>query len=98
MLSGRGYLVAGLGFGIFNPLRAENIVDLVPDEHAGIASGIGNTFRELGVGCGVALMGSVFLQSMSDELGVDFQSGLAGDARTQSGENVDQGFSTRPSG
>lgn len=87
-----GYLVAGLGFGIFNPLRAENTVDLVPEDHAGMASGVGNTCQELGVACGVAFLGSVFLQSMSDKLGIDFQAASSAGAGRGGGEHLSFAF------
>lgn len=85
-----GFLLAGLGFGIFNPVRAESTVALVTDEDAGLASGIGNTLQELGVGCGVALLGSVFLTRLESTLGVDISALGFGSART--GTVLDEAF------
>ncbi len=57
--------------GIFSPLRAEGTAALVPEETTGMASGTGNTLQELGVACGVAFLGSVFLHRLNSSLGVD---------------------------
>ncbi|MDI9900506.1 MFS transporter [Rhodococcus sp. IEGM 1409] len=66
-----GFVVAGVGLGIFSPLRAEGTAALVPEETTGMASGTGNTLQELGVACGVAFLGSVFLHRLNSSLGVD---------------------------
>ena len=55
-----GFLACGAGMGIFNVVRTEATVSMVPPERAGEASGIGGTFQELGVALGVALLGSLF--------------------------------------
>ncbi|WP_405162992.1 MFS transporter [Nocardia sp. NBC_01499] len=67
-----GFIVAGLGLGIFSPLRAEGTAALVPEETTGMASGTGNSLQELGVAAGVAFSGSLFFQTMRDRLGVGF--------------------------
>jgi EmrB/QacA subfamily drug resistance transporter len=55
-----GLLCCGLGMGIFNVVRTQAIVSMVPSHRAGEASGIGSTFQELGVALGVAVLGSLF--------------------------------------
>lgn len=67
-----GFIIAGLGLGVFNPLRAEGTAALVPEETTGMASGTGNSLQELGVAAGVAFSGSLFFQTMKDRLGGGF--------------------------
>ena len=55
-----GLIVAGLGVGIFNPVRAESTVSLVDEQDSGMASGLGSTFQEIGVALGVAVFGALF--------------------------------------
>jgi EmrB/QacA subfamily drug resistance transporter len=55
-----GFVVAGIGVGLFNPVRAESAVALVAPEEAGMASGVSSTFQEVGVALGIAVFGSLF--------------------------------------
>jgi EmrB/QacA subfamily drug resistance transporter len=63
-----GLVVAGLGVGVFNPVRAEATVSLVDERDSGMASGLGSTFQEVGVAFGVALFGTVFSTSFTGRL------------------------------
>jgi len=55
-----GLLLVGIGIGIANPAIAKTALGVVPPPHAGMASGISNTFRIGGLATGVAALGVVF--------------------------------------
>jgi fucose permease len=59
-----GFLVCGAGVGVFNVVRAETAVSLVPPSRSGEASGIGSTFQEVGVALGIAVLGALFQHRM----------------------------------
>ena len=56
-----GFLVAGVGIGLLNPVIADVALSVVPKERSGMAAGINDTFRQVGVAVGVAVWGAVFL-------------------------------------
>jgi EmrB/QacA subfamily drug resistance transporter len=55
-----GFIVAGAGVGTLNPSIASTAVSVVPPARSGMASGINNTFRQVGVATGIAGMGALF--------------------------------------
>ena len=52
-----GFLVAGAGVGLLNPVIADVAVSVVPKEQSGMAAGINDTFRQVGVAVGIAVLG-----------------------------------------
>ena len=54
-----GFIVAGLGIGLANPVLAATALRVVDPGRAGMASGINNSFRLSGVAIGVAALGAV---------------------------------------
>jgi len=56
-----GFIVAGVGVGLLNPVIADVAVSVVPKERSGMAAGINDTFRQVGVAVGVAAWGAIFL-------------------------------------
>ena len=56
-----GFLVAGAGVGLLNPVIADVAVSVVPKEHSGMAAGINDTFRQVGVAVGIAVWGAIFV-------------------------------------
>jgi EmrB/QacA subfamily drug resistance transporter len=56
-----GFLVAGAGVGLLNPVIADVALSVVPKERSGMAAGINDTFRQVGVAVGIAAWGAVFL-------------------------------------
>src|SRR5829696_392363 len=56
-----GFLIAGAGVGLINPVIADVAVSVVPKEQSGMASGINDTFRQVGVAVGIAAWGAIFL-------------------------------------
>jgi EmrB/QacA subfamily drug resistance transporter len=55
-----GFIVAGLGSGIFNPPRAAAAVASVPEEKVGVGSSINNTAVQVGLATGIAALGAIF--------------------------------------
>lgn len=58
-----GLLVGGVAIGVISPALAAAMVGVLSVERSGLASGINNTFRQLGIAAGVALLGAVFEHS-----------------------------------
>lgn len=56
-----GFLVAGTGVGLLNPVIADVALSVVPKEQSGMAAGINDTFRQVGVAVGIAAWGAIFL-------------------------------------
>lgn len=56
-----GFIVAGIGVGLLNPVIADVAVSVVPRAQSGMASGINDTFRQVGVAIGLAVWGAVFV-------------------------------------
>jgi EmrB/QacA subfamily drug resistance transporter len=55
-----GFVVAGIGIGVANPVIASVSVAVVPVQRSGMASGASNTFRQVGIATGIAALGAVF--------------------------------------
>jgi EmrB/QacA subfamily drug resistance transporter len=55
-----GFVVAGVGIGMANPVIASASVSVVPPQRSGMASGSSNTFRSVGLATGIAVLGAVF--------------------------------------
>jgi EmrB/QacA subfamily drug resistance transporter len=56
-----GFLVAGAAVGLINPVVADVAVSVVPKEKSGMAAGINDTFRQVGVAVGIAVWGAIFV-------------------------------------
>jgi MFS family permease len=63
-----GFLFAGAGIGMVNPGIAQTAIGVVPPQKAGMASGINNTFRQVGIATGVAGLGAIFQSQVSSKL------------------------------
>jgi MFS family permease len=63
-----GFLFAGAGIGMVNPGIAQTAIGVVPPQKAGMASGINNTFRQVGIATGVAALGAVFQSQVTSKL------------------------------
>jgi len=55
-----GFVVAGLGMGIVNPVLASAAISVVPPQRGEMASGANSTFRQVGIATGIAGLGTVF--------------------------------------
>jgi EmrB/QacA subfamily drug resistance transporter len=62
-----GFVVAGLGVGLLNPVIADVAVSVVPKEQSGMAAGINDTFRQVGVAVGIAVLGAIFIGRGADK-------------------------------
>jgi EmrB/QacA subfamily drug resistance transporter len=63
-----GFIVAGLGVGLLNPVIADVAVSVVPKEQSGMAAGINDTFRQVGVAVGIAALGVIFVGQGADRV------------------------------
>jgi EmrB/QacA subfamily drug resistance transporter len=64
-----GFVVAGAGVGTTNPVLASTAIGVVPPARSGMASGINNTFRQVGIATGVAALGAIFQSRVESKLG-----------------------------
>jgi EmrB/QacA subfamily drug resistance transporter len=55
-----GFILAGAGVGMINPPLASTAIGVVHHSRSGMASGINNTFRQVGIATGVAGLGAIF--------------------------------------
>jgi predicted MFS family arabinose efflux permease len=62
-----GFLLAGAGIGMINPPLAATAVGVVHHSRSGMASGINNTFRQVGIATGVAGLGAVFQHEIASK-------------------------------
>jgi hypothetical protein len=76
-----GFLVAGAGVGLLNPVIANVAVSVVPKEQSGMAAGINDTFRQVGIAVGIAAWGAILVARGADKTG-----GLAAGTPPASGE------------
>ncbi len=60
-----GFIVGGIGIGMVNAPLASAAVSVVEPRQAGMASGINNTFRQVGIATGIAGLGAI-LQSQAN--------------------------------
>jgi EmrB/QacA subfamily drug resistance transporter len=63
-----GFLVAGAAVGLLNPVIADVAVSVVPREQSGMAAGINDTFRQVGVAVGIAVWGAIFVGRGADKV------------------------------
>ena len=63
-----GFLVAGAGTGLLNPVIADVALSVVPKEQSGMAAGINDTFRQVGIAVGIAAWGAIFLGRGASEV------------------------------
>ena len=63
-----GFLVAGAATGLLNPVIADVAVSVVPREQSGMAAGINDTFRQVGVAVGIAVWGAIFVGRGADRV------------------------------
>jgi EmrB/QacA subfamily drug resistance transporter len=62
-----GFLIAGIGIGMINPPLASTAVGVVHHSRSGMASGINNTFRQVGIATGIAGLGAVFQHDVTQK-------------------------------
>jgi MFS family permease len=63
-----GFVVGGIGIGLVNAPLASTAVSVVEPRRAGMASGINNTFRQVGIATGIAALGAIFQNRIQSHL------------------------------
>src|SRR5579884_15427 len=63
-----GFVVGGVGVGFVNAPLASTAVSVVEPRRAGMASGINNTFRQVGIATGIAALGALFQSRIASDL------------------------------
>ncbi|MGZ8179643.1 MFS transporter [Williamsia sp. SKLECPSW1] len=63
-----GFVVAGVGSGLVNPPLASTAVGVVDHHRAGMASGVNNTCRQVGIAVGIAVYGSLFASRIQSSI------------------------------
>jgi EmrB/QacA subfamily drug resistance transporter len=70
-----GFLLAGVGVGLVNAPLASTAVAVVEPQRSGMASGINNTFRQVGIATGTAAYGALFQHLIKTNVGDAFAGG-----------------------
>jgi EmrB/QacA subfamily drug resistance transporter len=91
-----GFIVAGIGIGMTNPMIAETALGVVPPARAGMASGINSTFRQAGIATGVAALGAIFSSQIESNLAAVPEQGRAGFAEAVSSGAIEQAVAQAP--
>jgi EmrB/QacA subfamily drug resistance transporter len=76
-----GFLVAGAAIGLLNPVIADVAMSVVPREQSGMASGINDTFRQVGIAVGIAVWGAILVGRGAGEVDALTASGAASPER-----------------
>lgn len=84
-------LILGMGMGLFNPVRAELSVSTTTPERTGAASGINETFQQVGTAVGIAGVGALFANRVSNAFTNDQNTEILGDARDSAAETAATG-------
>jgi EmrB/QacA subfamily drug resistance transporter len=63
-----GFVVGGVGIGMVNAPLASTAVSVVPPRQAGMAAGVNNTFRQVGIATGIAALGAIFESALDPRL------------------------------
>ncbi len=62
-----GFILGGIGIGFVNAPLATTAVSTVAVQRAGMASGINNTFRQVGIATGIAALGAIFASKVPNQ-------------------------------
>ncbi|HZT84573.1 MAG TPA: MFS transporter [Gaiellaceae bacterium] len=73
-----GFVVGGIGIGLVNAPLASTAVSVVEPRRAGMASGINNTFRQVGIATGIAALGAIFQSKIASSLVIPFETPVKG--------------------
>ncbi len=73
-----GFLLGGAGIGMINPPLASTAIGVVHYSRSGMASGINNTFRQVGIATGIAGLGAVFQHDVTRKTTAALQSSAPG--------------------
>jgi EmrB/QacA subfamily drug resistance transporter len=74
-----GLVIFGIGAGVVNPTMTVAALSTVDAAHSGMASGVNNTARQLGIAAGIAGLGAVFEARLTGSIGAHLETaGVAG--------------------
>ncbi|CAM5651850.1 MFS transporter [Streptomyces hirsutus] len=76
-------IIAGFGMGAFNPTRAALAIGVAEPAKSGVASGINETFQQVGVAVGIAGVGAFFQNRVADEFAASAVGQQMGDAAAE---------------
>lgn len=80
-------LIFGIGAGVVNPTMTVAALSAVDAAHSGMASGVNNTARQLGIAAGIAGLGAVFEARLADGTGAQLVAvGVPGSQATAAAE------------
>jgi predicted MFS family arabinose efflux permease len=77
-----GFILAGAGIGLINPPLASTAVGVVHYSRSGMASGINNTFRQVGIATGIAGLGAIFQHDVTHNTTAALSSGAGREVLT----------------
>ncbi|MDX6609398.1 MAG: hypothetical protein QOF85_1323 [Solirubrobacterales bacterium] len=86
-----GFLISGVGVGLLNPVIADVALSVVPKERSGMAAGINDTFRQVGIAVGIAAWGAIFLGAGAAKTQQVAGSAISGDEARQLVEATSSG-------
>jgi len=84
-----GLVLTGAGTGLANPLVTFAHLGVLPPAQGGLASGINNTARQMGLAVGIAVLGAVLQSGIADRVATD--AGGLGDRRGAVREQIQAG-------
>jgi predicted MFS family arabinose efflux permease len=82
-----GLVVGGLAIGIISPALAAAMVGVLSVQRSGLASGVNNTFRQLGIAIGIAVLGAIYQHSVSAQVADAVTGAGSADAARLAGEH-----------
>jgi EmrB/QacA subfamily drug resistance transporter len=93
-----GMLAAGIGLGAVNPTLAQVAIGVVRPARSGMASGINNTCRQVGIATGIAGLGAIFQHQVQAKALSLLAGTPAAGALARGGGNVQQQLSSGTGG
>jgi EmrB/QacA subfamily drug resistance transporter len=80
-----GFILCGIGIGTVNPVLASGAISVVQPQRSGMASGANNTFRQVGIATGIAVLGAIFQSQIVSHASAALHKTAAGAAVLQHG-------------
>jgi len=84
-------IVTGAGMGLFNPTRAALAISVTEPSRAGVASGINESFQQVGVAIGIAAIGALFEHRVTDQFAASPAGQQLGDSAHGAGSAISAG-------
>ena len=75
--------VLGMGMGLFNPVRAELSVSTTTPDRTGVASGVNETFQQVGTAIGIAGIGALFANRVTADFTSNNTTAILMDSRSE---------------